>query len=139
MNHLLVFLLVIAVFFMLNEACPKSRIVIQNQLGPGIPLQYHCRGKQGNTTRDTGVATLRTFNANYTITIIDRPVNGTRAMITCDLSYGPRNEYYYDVQVFYGAMRCIQRIHLWTAKIDGIYFKKKDSYPMKLVLKWRKR
>ena len=51
-------MLVIAIFYGVNEACKENRIVFRNRLCPGKILQYHCHSPKV----DLGVLYLD-FNA----------------------------------------------------------------------------
>lgn len=145
MNHLIVFLFVIAISFRLNGACPSNRVVIHNQVGPGIPLQYNCYGKNGKQTLKSGVRYIRT--SSHTITFTDdyykKGSTYARTIITCNLRYGPANENYFEGLKVYKSLlspsggSCYSVINQVFAKIGGIYFKK-NSEPMVGPLKWLK-
>lgn len=129
-------MLVIATYFGWNEACASNRIVIQNDLGPNTPLQYRCRGWND---QDSGVRVLRNVGATYTIELSDVTNYNERTKWNCELRYGPRNEFYFDIEVYRAAakVRCGQLRH-WVARKDGIYFRRDANKPLGHVLFWKR-
>ncbi|ESQ44563.1 hypothetical protein EUTSA_v10003328mg, partial [Eutrema salsugineum] len=97
-----------------------NRIIVHNQLGSGIHLQYHCRS---NLDDDTGVKTLNNFNSNWTLRWV------------CDLSFQTDKEYYFnELQVYRQAS--IRRHNQLRHRIDGIYFTRNYDKPVERVLDW---
>ncbi|ESQ31673.1 hypothetical protein EUTSA_v10005414mg [Eutrema salsugineum] len=135
MNHLILFLVIIATCFEPNEACKKNNVEIHNELGPGRILELHCYSKDD----DLGIQKL-SFNAPpYIIRFHDEVINLTKW--NCILRQGAKMEYSFDVEVYKAGARVIPRcgqLRVWSARIDGIYFKRKYSDPLKRVLSWNK-
>ncbi|KAL9286615.1 putative plant self-incompatibility S1 [Arabidopsis thaliana] len=48
MSRLIIFILVSAIYFVVNDACKKTEIVIKNNFGSSRILQYHCRSENQN-------------------------------------------------------------------------------------------
>lgn len=137
MKCFIFYVLVIAMYVGLNEACAVNRVIIQNELGPNTPLQYHCRGWNG---QDTGVDTLKTVGGTYTIELSDVTNRRERTRWECDLRWGPAKEYHFDhLEVYRAAIsrRCGQLRH-WSARKDGIYFRKDSNLPLGLVHPWKR-
>ncbi|ESQ29752.1 hypothetical protein EUTSA_v10023818mg, partial [Eutrema salsugineum] len=100
-------------------------IVIRNQLGSGIILQHHCRCNINN--EDRGIRKLE-FNGNYTINFKDS--GDKRTTWNCVLSYGPKMEYFFDVEVYRAARTNRERqLREWAARTDGIYTRRNSNKP----------
>ncbi|CAA7039366.1 unnamed protein product [Microthlaspi erraticum] len=129
-------MLVIATYIGLNEACAPNRIIIQNDLGPNTPLQFRCRGWNG---QDTGIDTLNRVGATYTIELSDVTNYRERTEWNCELRYGAAKEFFFDIQVYRAAagVRCGQLRH-WVARRDGIYFRRDANKPLGHVLHWKR-
>lgn len=133
MNHLVFFLFVTTTYFGFNEACKENHVVIQNELGPGRVLEYHCRSKDD----DLQVHSLDFKGTPYTIKFHDEIPNLTRW--ACIFRQGPRKEYSFDIEVYKAGARLIPRcgqLRVWVAKLDGIYFSNKYNIPPWRVLSW---
>ncbi|KAG7543244.1 Plant self-incompatibility S1 [Arabidopsis thaliana x Arabidopsis arenosa] len=130
MSRLIFFMLVSAIYFVVNEACKGNEIVIKNQLGSSRILQYHCRvGKINLRVRHLN------FNGTYAITFGD---DGTeRSRIKCLFRQGINMKFFTEVEVYRPVLKhpkCGLRYE-YSAKMDAIYFKRDASPP--LPLKWR--
>ncbi|CAN8244973.1 unnamed protein product [Cochlearia groenlandica] len=134
-NLVIVFTLVsIIMYFGINEACPENRFVLENDIGPNIPVQYHCLGLPG---QDTGVKVLK-YRTNYTHWFKD--VFRKRTTWTCQIRYGNPLTHSFDrLQVYRGARdsRCNQLRH-WSFRINGIYFRRDQAKSLGYVLPWTK-
>ncbi|ESQ50751.1 hypothetical protein EUTSA_v10023047mg [Eutrema salsugineum] len=132
MNHSKIFMLVFLLFFGLYEAKNPNRIIVHNQLGSGIPLQYHCHD---NGDKDTGVRTLSEFNSNWTHTFFD---SIGVIVWNCDLHFQTDKEYYFDNLEVYrnGIIIRSGQLRQWTARLDGIYFTRDYKKPVEHVLNW---
>lgn len=132
MNSFIVFTVVIVMYLGLNEACKRNHVVIHNQLSPGRILDIDCRGDDGHRRSDK-------LNFNATPYIIDFKYNSWPDKTTwyCVLSHGPKQMYYYDLEVYHTKyLRCGQ-LRAWTAKINGIWFTKNYWEPAGHVLPWK--
>ncbi|KAL9840093.1 putative plant self-incompatibility S1 [Arabidopsis thaliana] len=119
MNHLIIFTLVIAIHFSFNEACNTPNVVeIHNQLAPGKLLKHHCRGSINE--QDKGVQYLK-VNQNFTIVFSD--VSNRRERTVWTLYRAAATE------------RCNQ-YRSWTAKPDGIWFRRDRNKPSGHVRNW---
>ncbi|EOA32945.1 hypothetical protein CARUB_v10016273mg [Capsella rubella] len=137
MNQLIVFALVIALHVSLNEACNKVNIVeIHNNLAPGRVLMHHCTGSINE--QDKGVQYLK-FNEVFRIEFSDVSNRRERTEWNCLLRHGDKLEYQFKVQVYRAAAleRCDQ-YRSWTAKNDGIWFRRDRTKPSGHVLNWKK-
>ncbi|KFK42373.1 hypothetical protein AALP_AA2G247400 [Arabis alpina] len=136
MKCFIVFMLANAMYFGLNEACRLNHMVIENDLGRDGPLQFHCRGWNG---QDSKVQTLNNNGAKYSLEIIDVTNYRERTKWNCMLRFGPAKEFFYDIEVYRAAAnpRCGQLRH-WVARKDGIYFRKSVDMPLGRVLSWKK-
>lgn len=137
MNYLIIFALVIGMQFSLNKACTKPNIVeIHNQLAPGKLLMHHCRGSINE--QDKGLKYLK-FNETFIIDFSDVSNRNERTVWTCKLRHGPQMEFYFNLQVYRAAnVRRCNQYRSWTAKFDGIWFRRDRSKPSGHVLKWTK-
>lgn len=124
-------------YFGLNDACAGHRVEILNHLAPGKRLQYFCR--TNNAPIDPTIRYLN-FNEGKNFTFKDSYSNFGRTTWNCDLKHGPNMEYSFDIQVYRAASRerCGQ-FRQWTAKLDGIYFSRKEKVPGVLALAWNKK
>lgn len=137
MNHLIIFSLVLAIHFSLNEACKKPNIVeIHNQLAPGKLLSHRCRGSINE--QDKGLQYLK-VNQTFKIVFSDVSNRRERTVWTCMLRHGPKLEFYFNLQVYRAASteRCDQ-YRSWTAKPDGIWFRRDREKPSGHVRNWMK-
>ncbi|AEC05800.1 Plant self-incompatibility S1 [Arabidopsis thaliana x Arabidopsis arenosa] len=135
MNHLIIFTLVIAIHFSFNEACNTPNVVeIHNQLAPGKLLKHHCRGSINE--QDKGVQYLK-VNQNFTIVFSDVSNRRERTVWTCMLNHGDKMEFHFNLQVYRAAAteRCNQ-YRSWTAKPDGIWFRRDRNKPSGHVRNW---
>ncbi|ESQ31672.1 hypothetical protein EUTSA_v10005700mg [Eutrema salsugineum] len=135
MNHLILFILLVASYFEPNEACKENHVVIHNELGPGKILQLHCKSEDD----DLGI---QKFNYKAPPSIIrfhDSAVKLTTWR--CVFRHGPQMKSFNDVQVYRAGRRLVPRcgqLRVWTARPDGIYFKRKLQEPLKLKFFWNK-
>ncbi|WZZ79245.1 hypothetical protein YC2023_099817 [Brassica napus] len=120
------------IYYLVQLARNKHRVEITNQLGHGILLQLRCK----NSNRgDTGNKEL-TFNNTF-IDIFPDPGPVTfmgRWEVHCDLWY---DKYHNRFEAYRSAAfkRCGQR-RLWTAKKDGIYFRRGYDKPSEFERHW---
>lgn len=131
MNQFICFLLVFAFSYRSGTACKSNIIEISNQLGPGIVLQYQCPNDEGF---DVGIRELG-FNEVHFITFKEwAPLNLKRIQYRCKLRY---DNFFHDLEVYRSAFkkRCGQR-RLWTAKKDGIYFRRGYDKPSEFERRW---
>lgn len=134
MNHFTYFGLVFAMYYRFGTACKSNIIEITNRLGPGILLQYHCTKPSSGNDHDDGNKEL-SFNKTHTIKFREvLLVNFRRIQYRCKLRYG---KYSHDLEVYRSAAtrRCGQR-RLWTAKKDGIYFRRGYNKPSEFERNW---
>ncbi|ESQ38718.1 hypothetical protein EUTSA_v10029524mg [Eutrema salsugineum] len=137
MNHLIVFMLVIAMYFGLNEASLKNRIEIHNQLALGHRLQYQCRN---NINPFDDKVQYLNFNDTKVIEFHDPFYSDKRLQWNCILKHGPNMMYYYDIRVYRAAAyRRFNLLRSWTAKSDGIYYRESYKKPSGHVLHWMKK
>lgn len=135
-------MLATVMYFQLNEAvyiggCKVNSVIISNELTPSATLNIHCF----NGKKDMGIANLHYQAYPYKILFDDPTLGfGKTKVYRCILKHGRKLEYYYDIQVYKGAsakQRC-GASREWTAKVDGIYFRKDGIEPMVRVLPWKK-
>ncbi|CAN8252890.1 unnamed protein product [Cochlearia groenlandica] len=138
MNRVIVFVLVIAMYFGLNEAksCAPNRVILGNYLkrdneGNDRALQYRCRGSKGE---DTGVKFLKSRNEGYKFEFADTK---ERTTWKCDIRFG---KYYFDnLQVYRAAsLRRCGQLRMWLFGNQGIYFTRDAKLPAGYVLPWSK-
>ncbi|ESQ31671.1 hypothetical protein EUTSA_v10005113mg [Eutrema salsugineum] len=135
MIHLILFILVAGSYFELNEACKENHVVIHNELGPGKILQLHCRSKDD----DLGIQTFNYKAAPSIIRFHDEVINLTEW--NCIFRHGPKMEYSVDIEVYKAGPRVVPRcgqLRVWTARTDGIYFKRKLQDPLRFEVRWNK-
>lgn len=122
-------------YFSPNKACELDRVVIQNDLGVGRTLEFHCSSEHD----DLGIQKLG-YKFSYTIKFHEALYSATRW--TCSFRQGTRLEYYYDVEVYNEGDRIIPRcgqLRVWTTRLDGIYFTRNFRVPSVLALRWKKK
>ncbi|EOA18831.1 hypothetical protein CARUB_v10007445mg [Capsella rubella] len=130
MNRLIFFVLVIFVYFGVNEACKLNEIVFKNELGAGKRFEYQCHDGKTNS----GVKYLNN-NANSGIRFKD--TGKQTSLWKCNLKHGVTVKYYYNVEAYLPTInypRCGQ-LREYTARPDGVYFRK-DNYPPVKLYSW---
>lgn len=103
MNNFLVFALISAMYFGLNEAstCKKTHIVFHNQLTPGSILDIQCRGMGDGRRRSYQ---LKYNESPYIIPFTDHKwPDETRW--SCVLSHGKNLEFYFDLEAYHTKSR----------------------------------
>ncbi|XP_019089507.1 PREDICTED: uncharacterized protein LOC109128151 [Camelina sativa] len=137
MNRLMICMFVIAMCFGLNVAfdmfpCPKNQIIIENDLGPGLVLQYHCHSRDDNLD----VANLQFKEVKF-IYFADKL--GRRTRWTCSLKHGLYMRYSQEFIAYRMAnvRRCGHWRH-WVAKRDGIYLIRNGNRPGTFKHAWNK-
>ncbi|EOA33974.1 hypothetical protein CARUB_v10021469mg [Capsella rubella] len=137
MNRLILFTFVVTSCFGLNAAfffdmfpCPSNEVIITNDLGPGLVLQYHCHSRDDNL----GVQHLQ-YNDTKRIKFGDKI--GKRTRWTCLLKHGIRMQFYREFIAYRMAnvRRCNAMRH-WYARKDGIYINRNQRPPPVFIYPW---
>ncbi|KAL0737461.1 hypothetical protein Bca4012_013671 [Brassica carinata] len=134
MKNFILFVLVTvtAMYIGLGEAlplvknCHHQMVEIQNKLGPGQILIFHC-GRPPNTRR--GIVKFNekeNFNAGW---------GNARSMI-CLMYKGPQNDRISTVVMAeFSKLPCNTGLLHWIGKSDGVYFQH-DTIPTRFAGKW---
>ncbi|EOA17871.1 hypothetical protein CARUB_v10006280mg [Capsella rubella] len=130
MNHFMILMFVIGMFFGMNVVafdmfpCPYNEIIIENSLGPGRVLQYHCFSRDDNIA----VANLQ-FKETKSIKFGDKITK--RTIWKCRLKHGLNMRYSSPEFIAYrmGSVRRCGQTRYYYAKTDGIYLNKNQSRP----------
>ncbi|XP_018454105.2 S-protein homolog 14-like [Raphanus sativus] len=120
MNYL-VFMLVIAMCFGLNEGCNVNTLELLNQLSPGSILKVNCSSNRNHVEPLQEVK----FNGKYRVSVFEKGL-GERIVWRCLLRHGNKVENSQTIwRAYRGARepRCGE-IRSWIAKVDGIYMEK---------------
>ncbi|KAF8089622.1 hypothetical protein N665_0501s0034 [Sinapis alba] len=146
MNSYIIFMLIIAMFFGVNEAfashkrglwflCKKNRIIIRNELGPGRNLEYHCHFNG----KDEGVQLLK-FNEERIFKFSD-PLIGKKKKMNCVLRQGLWMRYSSrDFEAYHTSKeRHCGQVREWTGRLDGIYFRRQRIKTPGFVFPWIKK
>ncbi|XP_020865716.1 LOW QUALITY PROTEIN: S-protein homolog 14 [Arabidopsis lyrata subsp. lyrata] len=137
MNRFLIFMFVVATCFGLNVAfdmfpCPSNTILITNELGPSLVLQYHCHSRDNNLN----VSNLQ-FNETKVINFGDKL--GRRTRWTCLLKHGLYMRYYSEfIGYRMGNVRRCGHTRHWIARKDGIYLTRNQNPPPLFHHGWNK-
>lgn len=142
MNSIVIFILVIAMYFRLNETaridtrvyrgCPTNIIEIQNQLGPARALEYFCYSQYDE------LYGFIEFNTTKPIKFGDSVIERTWWM--CELKQGLWMNYSQKFEAYRGASdRQCDQVRKWIAKVDGIYFERNRIKPSARALQWIKK
>ncbi|CAL9214273.1 unnamed protein product [Arabidopsis halleri] len=138
MNRFIIFMFVVATCLGLNVAffdmfpCPKNKILITNELGPGLVLQYHCHSRDNNLN----VANLQ-FNETKEIAFGDKL--GRRTRWTCLLKHGLYMRYFSEFIAYRMAnVRRCGAYRNWIARKDGIYVIRNRNPPPTFHHTWNK-
>ncbi|XP_020876752.1 S-protein homolog 15-like [Arabidopsis lyrata subsp. lyrata] len=137
MSRLIFFMLVSAIYFVVNEACKENEIVIKNNLGYSRILQYHCRS--GN--QNLGVQHL---NANSTKIIKFKDDGTKRSIWKCLFRQGINMKFYSEAEAYLPILnyptipKYIQcgQLRVYIARLDALYLRM-DEYPALPVHLWR--
>ncbi|XP_010449896.1 PREDICTED: uncharacterized protein LOC104732071 [Camelina sativa] len=137
MNRLMICMFVLAMCFGLNVSswfkCPNNKILIENDLGPGLVLQYHCHSRDDNLT----VANLQ-FKEMKRIVFGDKL--GRRTRWTCTLKHGLYMRYSKEFIAYKaGVIDDCDKWRHWIAKRDGIYLIKDKKLPAVFKHAWIKK
>ena len=124
-------MLVFAMYNTFGTACKRHIVEISNQLGPGVLLQFRCKSNNRDNAGELK------FNKTFTSTFPDPgPMTfAGRWEVHCDLRYG---KYHNRFEAYRSAAfeRCGHR-RLWTAKKDGIYFRRGYDKPSEFERHWK--
>ncbi|KAF8044748.1 hypothetical protein N665_7110s0002 [Sinapis alba] len=131
MKLLTIFIFVLATYYRFGTACKDNRVVIINQLGPGILLTYDCYYK--NPDIHAGKYTLK-FNKWHDMEFQDASITFVKKTITCNFKY---DKYYYDFRAYREAAfgRC-GALRSYAARKDGIYFRRSYQKPWEFKFHW---
>ncbi|OAO97504.1 hypothetical protein AXX17_AT4G14990 [Arabidopsis thaliana] len=124
-------MLIIAIFYGVNEACKENRIVLKNRLGHSKILQYHCHSPKV----DLGVLYLD-FNAIRIIKVKDEGVNITKW--DCLFKHGINMRFHSYIQVYSQntfAPQCDQ-LRQWSFTKSAIGFTYDDRRPSGPKYRW---
>jgi len=136
MNHLIVFLIVISIYFGLNESwtvvpwgCKDNTLEFRNELAPNSILKVNCTSKD-NTISVHDVL----FNGKYEFSFGEHV--SKRTIWKCLLRQGQYHHILWKAYRGASKRRCRQK-RTWIAKIDGIYLEK-NSGPQTRMHDWFK-
>ncbi|KAF8114238.1 hypothetical protein N665_0039s0005 [Sinapis alba] len=134
MNHLIVFVLISTMCFVLNEAsCKKNHIIFDNQLNfSSGTLLIDCNDNEGNF-----MSNQLSFGENpFVITFSD--YNWPKhTRWSCTITRGPDNMFYYDLQAYHSNFQRCGQLRLWIARDDGIWFTRRYWDPPGWILPWK--
>lgn len=139
MNHVILSLLVIFMYFGLNEGgivtiwrCKENILEFRNELVPGSILKVNCTSKDDITNIHDVV-----FNSKFELKFGEHAFK--RTIWRCLLRQGPEMEYYNILWRAYrgGATKRCEQKRSWIAKVDGIYLEKNNG-PRKRMFDWFK-
>ncbi|KAL9861276.1 putative plant self-incompatibility S1 [Arabidopsis thaliana] len=103
--------------------CPSNYILITNELGPGLVLQYHCHSRDDNLN----VENLQ-FNETKKIRLADKI--GKRTRWTCLLKHGLYMRYYSEFIGYRMAnVRRCGASRQWIVRKAGIYLTRNQNPP----------
>ncbi|CAN8288314.1 unnamed protein product [Cochlearia groenlandica] len=141
MNHFITFLMVIAMYFGLNEAgCKRNGVVIHNELSRGVVLDIKCNWQKPDYDRPHMTKRLNYGEPFYGIYFKDNGNIHYHTKVYCRIGFGSNPEYFYPIEVYAADKypRCGQ-LRSWIAKHDGIYFTQNYWKPAGKVLDWIKK
>ncbi|KAG7589610.1 Plant self-incompatibility S1 [Arabidopsis suecica] len=132
MNQFIVFMLVILMYFCMNEGAQGNILRLKNELNPGSILKVNCTSKSDIT----GVHDV-TFNSYAEWSFGEHETS--RTIWRCLLRQGPKMEFHHILWRAYRGARFTRnnQIRLWIAKVDGIYLEKNNG-PRKRMYDWYK-
>ncbi|CAH8350977.1 unnamed protein product [Eruca vesicaria subsp. sativa] len=139
MNNFIVFLFVITICFGLSEACAESRLVFKNELGKGNILHVKCQSYNPSMNHPQ----IDIQPDRYHIFFVPAE---ERTTYNCRLFYPlkkdpnerPSENHYPNLEAFRagtGSNKCGQ-YREWSARHDGIYFRRCAITPLGHVLNW---
>ncbi|CAN8252892.1 unnamed protein product [Cochlearia groenlandica] len=135
MNHLVIIVLIIAMYIGLNQACAPNRVTLINALtsdaeGNDRPLQYHCRGIKG---QDTGSQSLKLSGDERKFVFASS--NLERGTLSCNLSFGKGSSF--DNLIVYQGNHCGQ-VAIWVFRNDGIFFRSSEKAELQQKFSWKR-
>ncbi|EOA15801.1 hypothetical protein CARUB_v10007278mg [Capsella rubella] len=131
MNRLTFFILVIAIYFGVNEACKLNELVFKNELGVGTRLRYYCRNGDYNSG-------FRYINHNAKEGIRFKDTGTDKSLWQCYLHHGVNMKLFILIEAYVPITNSPQcgQLREYTARPDAVYFRK-DSYPRKALKPWK--
>lgn len=125
-------MLVTCICFRVNEACKKNAVVIHNELAPGSILDIRCFDR----------TTVRTFQLKAgapPFIIYFKDTFPQRTYWECTFRHGPNLKYYFHRLETYaqGFVKRCGQFRAWTARPDGIWFKRRYHSELGHVLNWK--
>lgn len=135
MNNFVTCLLIILVYFELNEAQKTvNQVVILNGLPSNSVLKFHCR----SIDKDLGVRELKVTGETYIIEV-GEPRNKLSWNWDCTFQYWPKKMKTFTIPVFqYENELSIKEKRTWNPRADAIYYMKNDKPPLRWTYPWTK-
>ncbi|CAN8325484.1 unnamed protein product [Cochlearia groenlandica] len=134
MNNWIVSTVIIVMCLKVNEACKETHIVFHNEISPKSLLGIDCKGKVTKSTR-LGYKE----DPPFIVAFKDNDDVFVRRKVDCVLSYepekGPRR--FFNLEAYNAKRKRCGQLRVWTAREDGIWFKREHNKPLGWVLKWQ--